>query len=382
MSSVTKYKDGYAVRFDIPALDGKRKQKFISGFQDQRSAKAALAQLEAEVYSGNHREPCHLTVAAFVQVWMDDHVSQLAPKTKEHYTHTTGYIREYLGRVPLEELKANQIERMYRDLRSVRKLHDNTIQHIHKTLRSMINTAIRWDYIEVSPITKVLAPKRKKPQLNFWEVPDIQRGLNAVANTTIHYHVKVSLFTGIRLGEVCGLREEDINFREGYFTINRTLQIINREVIVKDPKTEKSRRRIPMNDEVATLFRSRIQQNKENRMRYRDKYEETWLGYLSVFETGQIQTDQYVGRKWRKTMKSINENPDTGQEYDHSDPRYLRPIRFHDLRHSCASWLLYIGADLKEIQEILGHSSFSVTADLYAHLCDTVIRRSMNRMVL
>lgn len=382
MASIMKYGDGYAIRMNVPDGSGKRSQKFISGFPDRIAAKAAVSQLEAEVTSGTYKAPCELSVADFAAIWLSDHVSQLTPKTQEHYEHTVSYITKHLGKIMLEDLRANQIERMYRDLRATKRLHENTIQHIHKTLRSMINTAIRWDYIESSPIPKVLAPKKKKPQLDYWEVSDIQRGLTAMANTTILYHVKLSLFTGLRLGEVCGLREEDINFSHGYFTVNRTMQAIGGEVIVKDPKTEKSRRRIPMNADVTALFRSRLQDIRENRMRYRDKYDEAWLGYLSVFETGEIQTDQYVGRKWRKLMKSLNEDPNTGRQYEPFDPLYLKPIRFHDLRHSCASWLLFIGADLKEIQEILGHSSFSVTADLYAHLCDKVIRKTMDKMVL
>ncbi len=382
MASILKYGTGYAIRMWIPDESGKKKQKFISGFPDKPSAKAAVIQLEAEISTGDYKPPCGLTVADLVALWDEDHVSQLAPKTRGHYKHTTSYIIKHLGAIILPELRANHIERMYRDLRASKKLHENTIHHIHKTLRSMLNTAIRWDYIDISPMAKVMGPKKKKPQLEFWEVADIQRGLMAIAGTTIFYHVKVSLYTGLRLGEVCGLREEDINFAQGYFVVNRTMQAIGGEVIIKDPKTDKSRRRIPMNAYVSALFQSRIQEIRENRMRFRDKYDESWLGYLSVFETGQIQSDQYVGRKWRKLMKVLNEDPNTGITYERSDPRYLKPIRFHDLRHSCASWLLYIGADLKEVQEILGHSSYAMTADTYAHLCDNVIRSSMDKMVL
>lgn len=382
MASVIKYKDGYAVRLDIPSEAGTRKQKFISGFFSPKEAKAAMIQLQAEVQSESYKTPCELTVAAFADIWLSDHASQLAPKTRDYYKYMTRYVVKHLGRIRIEDLKANQIERMYRNIRSEKELNPNTIHHVHKTLRSMLNTAVRWDYIDSSPIPKVTAPKKKKPQLEFWDVDEIQKGLAALEGTTIHYHATVSLYTGLRLGEVCGLREEDINFDKNYFTVCRTLQSINGEVITKAPKTEKSNRRIPMNSEVASLLHRRLQQIRENRMRYRDKYDETWLGYLSVYDTGEIQSDQTVGRKWRKLMGNINIDPLTEKPMTKTDPRYIKPIRFHDLRHSCASWLLYIGADLKEIQEILGHSAFSVTADIYAHLCEKVIKTSMDKMIL
>lgn len=382
MASVIKYRDGYAIRLDIPTDGGKRRQKFISGFSSPKEAKAAMIQLQAEVQSERYKVPSSLTVADFTDIWIKDHVSQLAPKTQDYYRHITAYFVKHLGKTRIQDLKANQIERMYRAIRTETALSPNTIHHVHKALRSMLNTAVRWDYLDTSPIPKVTAPKKNKPQLEFWDVDEIQKGLTALEGTVVHYHAKLSLYTGLRLGEVCGLREDDIDFAKGFFVVKRTLQSMNGQIIVKPPKTDKSIRRIPMNAEVAALLRGRLQSIRENRMRYRDKYDETWLGYLSVYETGEIQSDQTIGRKWRKLMGALNIDPLTGKSLEKTDKRYIKPIRFHDLRHSCASWLLYIGADLKEIQEILGHSAFAVTADIYAHLCDKVIKSSMDKMIL
>jgi len=382
MSTIIKYKSGYAIRLDIPSDDGTRKQKFISGFLSTKDAKAALIQLESEIQTGKYRPPCELRISDFIEIWLRDHVRELAPKTREHYHYLTSLISASIGSVPMSDLRANQIERMYRDLRAKDTLHENTIQHIHKTLRSMLNTAVRWDYIETSPIPKVKAPKRIKPTMNFWTVDEIRKGIAALNGSSILYHVQVSLYTGLRLGEVCGLKEEDINFEKNYFTVSRTLQSVDGSVNIKAPKTEKSRRKIPMSPDIAVIFKSRIRAIKEQRMLYRDKYDESWLGYLSVHETGEIQTDQYVGRKWRKIMAKLNYDAETKQDRTPDDPLYLKPIRFHDLRHSCASWLLFLGFDLKEIQEILGHSSYTITADMYLHLHEEVLNKKMVRMIL
>lgn len=380
--TISKRGKTWSVRFYMDTADGSRKQKRIGGFTTKPEAEDALNELIIQEKSGQYKPPSDLTIAEFTKTWLNDHVSQLAPKTQEHYEHTSSYIVKHLGRIPLEDLKANQIDRMYRELRSDSPLGENSIRHVHKTLRAMLNTAIRWDYIENSPIKKTAPPKRVKPDLKYWEVHEIREGFERLAESKILFHAQVSIYSGLRLGECCGLKEEDINFRNGYFTVNRIVQSIGGKVNIKDPKTEKSKRRIPLSPELADIFKKRLQQIRENRMLFRDIYDNTWLGYLSVYETGELMTDQYVGRRWRKEMAALNLDPDTLEPMETDDSRYLKPIRFHDLRHSCASWLIFNGVELKAVQDILGHGDFATTADIYAHLCENQLRSAMNTLTL
>lgn len=378
--TISKRGSKWSVRFFMEMPDGSRKQKRLSGFSSQQEAEDALNKALVEERAGTYIPPSKTRVEEFVNIWLSDHVSQLAPKTQEHYKHTTNYIVKYLGRIGLSDLRANHIDKMYRDLKSNSPLSDNSIRHIHKTLRSMLNTAIRWEYLATSPIKKTSPPKKAKTVTQFWDVDDIRKAFDRLSSSPVYYHMQVSVYSGLRLGEVCGIREEDINFKHGYFTVSRVVQRIDKTNNVRPPKSQASIRRIPMCPELVGIFKNRIKSILENRMRYRGIYDDTWAGYLSVYETGELMSDQTVGRRWRKEMKRLNSNPDTMKAFEPTDPRYLKPIRFHDLRHSCASWLILNGVDMKTVQVILGHSDYATTADIYAHLCDTQIRDAMNTL--
>lgn len=251
-----------------------------------------------------------------------------------------------------------------------------------KPLRAALNFAVKWDYIDLNPIQKATPPKLVKTKLNFWDPAQIVMATERLNGQTITFHMKMALLLGLRQGEICALRESDFDFKQHTLTVNHTLQYLNKEILLKAPKTDKSIRTIPLSFEVEQLVLEQIRLIKENRVLYGPKYNSDWLGHLSVFETGDIITDAYVSKKWTKLMGSINTDSVSGKEHAPGSDLFLPPIRFHDLRHSCASWLLFNGIDLKRIQEILGHSSFSVTSDTYAHLTSNQLRDGLSSLSL
>lgn len=105
---------------------------------------------------------------------------------------------------------------------------------------------------------------------------------------------------GLRLGEVCGLSENDINFRKKVLKVNKTLQYVRGEIIIKDPKTETSKREIPLTHNMISFFKKRIKEIKENQLYMGDKYNKSYLGFLSVFEDGTIMNDSYVTKRFNK----------------------------------------------------------------------------------
>lgn len=380
---VIKQKNGYAFRIDVPSTTGKRTQKYMSGFSSEKEAYAAMIELQHLIHSGNFQTPSTITVTSFIEIWLEDHVTSLTPKTYRFYNNLyKNYIQNYFNDVKLADLRANHINRFYKHLSDTTTLSSNSIHHIHKTLRTSFNYAVKWDYIDQNPINKVTAPKHVKPQLKYWDHEQISNAIDRLNGNPISWHMKIALLLGLRQGEICALNESDFNFKRHVLTISNTLQYMDKGVVIKAPKTEKSARTIPLSSEVEHLVLERIKEIKENRMLYGPKYNSEWIGYLSVFENGNLITDLYVSKKWSKIMKTINIDPITGTEYNPSNPCYLPPIRFHDLRHSCASWLLFNGVNLKAIQEILGHSSFSVTSDIYAHLNQSELKAGLSTLSL
>lgn len=355
MGSVFKLKSGkWAIRFDVPGES--REQKQIGGFNKKSEADKALVKIEADIINDQYFRSANIYVSAFMEIWLRDYVlPNLSHKTYEFYNGLfENHIRAYFLKIMLTALKPNQIEFFYRELKAAGKLSDATIHHIHKTLRTALNHAVRWGYVKVSPMNRVVAPKFEKPTVKYWTSDEIGEALKLFTDSPIEFHVKIALLTGLRIGEICALNENYINFNNHTFTVAKTAQRKKGEgIIFVDPKTEASKDILPMTEEVRVLFRERILENKKNRVKNLDIYNNEHLGYLSVRQDGSLINPGYVGSVFRKILQSQKDIP---------------YIRFHDLRHSCASWLLYNGVDLKSIQEVLRHADFSTTANTYSHV--------------
>lgn len=251
----------------------------------------------------------------------------------------------------LKDLRGNKINKFYNILEKNGATPD-MIFKTHKALRACLNKAYKWEYTDIKIMDRVISTKEPKPDIQFWEPPTIKKALIDAKDSKVYYHMYTALHLGLRLGEVCGLSENDINFRKKVLKVNKTLQYVRGEIIIKDPKTETSKREIPLTHNMISFFKKRIKEIKENQLYMSAKYNKSYLGFLSVFEDGTIMNDSYVTKRFNKDIKKLD----------------LPLIKFHDLRHSCASWLIDNGVDLKTIQEILGHAEFSTTANIYAHV--------------
>ena len=198
-----------------------------------------------------------------------------------------------------------------------------------------------------------------------WSPNEIKQALEKFKDSSIEYHVYLACYLGLREGEICALTFNDLDKENKTLNINKTLQIIDGKIIIGDTKTKKSKRLIPLQDNVFKFLITQQKQIKQNQLYFGENFDKSYLNFFSVFEDGKIKTDNYVCKKFNKEVKRLG----------------LKKITFHDLRHSCASWLLSEGVDLKIIQEILGHSNFSITADTYAHVDVDQKRKALNKLI-
>jgi len=182
------------------------------------------------------------------------------------------------------------------------------------------------------------------------------------------------------------LREVDIDYTNKTLFVQQAIQrvknaeeykdmsgviAVNGNVVTKDVKNDSSNRVIPLTDEMVSVFRKRSLWIKECKVRYGSKYDHDWDGYFSVNEFGRIMDDKYVCDSFRSYRERVLEK--------HKD---IDRVTFHDLRHSCASWLLFKGVPMKVIQEILGHSSMTVTSDVYTHVSVDKKREALEKLHL
>lgn len=368
MGSIIKRQKGWGIKYDLPESTREdRKQKTISGFKTKRDAEKTLAQIEAKIATGNYFTTNNMTVGQMLDMWMTDHVElTLAPKTILFYKNYIDiYLKKYLGDIKLHDLKANHVTSFYNKLKKDNK-SNGVINKCHKTLRAALYQAYRWEYTDKKIMDKVTPPRVDKVLPSFWDEKEIKLGLEYFKEHALLFHIKVALNLGLRQGEVCGLKEDDIDYENKTITISRVIQFVNNEVITKSPKTESSNRILPLSHYMINEFQQRSEWIQDNMTFMKDKYNTDWFGYFSVDETGNIIHDRKVSSRFRKAMNR--------KDCD------LKKITFHDLRHSCASWLLFKGAGMKDIQEILGHSSMRTTSDIYSHVTLGQKRDFLNKL--
>lgn len=360
----------YSFVVELPRRpDGRRKQKKFNGFKTKREAEIAQNKILKELYQGSYSQPSDETLAEYLECWLEDHVrNQNKPSTYSNYEYLlkTHVISE-LGDVPLARLQPAQIQQLYsQKLTSGRKdgqggLSPTTVKRIHVVLNHALKTAVKWRKIPLNPADAVTPPRETREEMNCWTAEQASKFLDNVDNPTYRALYTLALLTGLRRGELLGLRWEDLNLEEQYLTVNQSIvRLHSGEMLVQTPKTKQSIRTVPLTELAVSTLREHRRLQAEHRLSLGSEYQNNDLVFAS--ETGTPIHPSNLLRNFKKTIKKAN----------------VRVIRFHDLRHSFSSWLIDEGQELVVVSRILGHSSISVTADIYAHLTTRTMKEAVN----
>lgn len=265
-----------------------------------------------------------------------------------------GRMTDYFGNkdITLQDIKPKHIQDFYSHLLE-EGLSGNTVKHYHANIRKALQYAMRTDIIPSNPADKVELPKIQKYNPSFYTSDEVKGLLSEVVGTKLEIPVMIDCFYGFRRSEVIGLKWSAIDFEKKTITINHTITQSNGKLIIRDKtKNNSSRRSLPLEPIVETFLLELKEKQEENKKSCGNSYNKDWLEYICVDDCGNLIRPDYVTETFLKLLKKRN----------------LKQIRFHDLRHTCASILLKNGANMKEIQAWLGHSTYNTTADIYAHL--------------
>lgn len=233
----------------------------------------------------------------------------------------------------------------------------NTVIHFHANIHSALKYAHKVDLIQKNPMLKVDRPRKQKFVGGYYDRKEMHELFDVVRGTNMELPVILAGFYGLRRSEMIGLQWNAIDFENKTIsvlhtvteqTVDGTYQMIARN----NTKTPASRRTLPLVPTVEKLLLTAKEHQKEHRKVCGNCYNKEYLGYVVVDEMGNLRRPNYVSKKFKDVLRENG----------------MREIRFHDLRHSCASLLLANGVNMKNIQEWLGHSNFSTTADVYSHL--------------
>ena len=255
----------------------------------------------------------------------------------------------------LRELEARHLQMFYSEM--LRKVKPNTVIHYHAIIHSALKYAVKTDMLVQNVADKVDRPKKNSFQPVFLSAEEMQRMFEALRGTKLELPVLVAAFYGFRRGEVLGLKWDAIDFERGTISVIRTVTTITvdgkqTEIEQQSAKTKSSLRTLPLVSNIREKLLALREQQKENRRVCGNCYSKKHDGYVFVDAMGNIFNPRSVTANFSKLLEQNG----------------LRHIRFHDLRHSCASLLLANDVPLKQIQEWLGHSDIGTTANIYSHL--------------
>ena len=313
---------------------GKRKTKWIStGLTVKGNKKRAEAILMDARRNFNPEEPKvmngDILFADYMEKWLDIIKSSVAVPTFASYSTTVKkivapYFRE--KEVTLKNLTAKDIQEFY--LSELERVSPSSVIHYHANIHKALKYAVKIDLIDVNPADKVERPKKDRYVGSFYDADEVNALFEAAKGSKLELPILFGAFYGLRRSEAIGLKWDAIDLDQNSM---RTLPLV-------------------------PFMRERLlalkEEQQENRRLCGRSYIKEYLEYVCVNEIGDLIKPHYVTESFPKLLKA----------------KGMRQIRYHDLRHSCASLLLANGVPMKQIQEWLGHSDFSTTANIYAHL--------------
>ena len=343
---------------------GQRKTKWISlGLLEKgnkRKAEAELARLRAEFEPPKEVGDLSsdMLFADYLLEWLEIAKGRLAVAT---YSSYAAMIKKPVGpyfrqrNLTLRELEARHLQMFYSEM--LRKVKPNTVIHYHAIIHSALKYAVKTDMLVQNVADKVDRPKKNSFQPVFLSAEEMQKMFEALRGTKLELPVLVAAFYGFRRGEVLGLKWDAIDFERGTISVIRTVTTITvegkqMEIEQQSAKTKSSLRTLPLIGSFREYFLQVKEAQELNKQVCGNCYNHEYDGFVFVDELGERMRANYLTSAFPKFLE------------DHG----LRRMRFHDLRHSCASLLLANGVPLKHIQEWLGHIDFTTTANIYAHL--------------
>ena len=338
----------------------------------KKDAEIELAKFVTEVQNGLVIDGKSLKFSEFVEIWKRDYGSkELASTTYKRYCRMLETrILPYFGHFYINKIRPTDIMKFYdlleKDTQLVRKKGNNgsktkkplsgkTILEHHRLIRAMLHRAVYWQLIVSNPAERVQPPKAKKPKRRSYDDEQTKILLENLEKLTVEdtkYKVAIilTIFTGVRLGELMGLEWQDVDFRNGIISINRSSQYLSdMGVFTKVPKTESSIREIAIPEFIISLL-------EEYKLWYEEQkslYGELWTNSNRLFvqADGKPMHPSSISKWFVKYIGTIG----------------LPVINFHGLRHTNASLLVAQNVDIAVVSARLGHAQISTTLDFYVH---------------
>ena len=343
--------------------NGERKKKWINSGLPEKGNKRKAEQFLREKISEYEKMEGLVDSTALFSDYIRHWLRQISRKVDEvtmqgYQTLADGHILPYFDQLGIKLRDVdNQILQEYVDEKysngrkdgngglSVRslKLHKNI-------LNQTLNLAVQNKLILSNPCQFVDLPQGSRYESKFYNDKQLAELFRALKDDPIYPLVKITVLYGLRRSELLGLQWDSIDFEGKTMVIKHTVSKVTKTVEKDKTKNKSSHRSFPLNDEALEIFQNAKRAEEYNRRAFGTEYQSN--RYVFKWPDGHLYSPDYISHRFNDLLKKHN----------------LPHIRFHELRHSCASMLIAMGFTLKDVQEWLGHSDVKMTANIYAHL--------------
>jgi integrase len=354
--------DTYTAYWRARNTDGVSVQRSKGGFPNARAAEQHLTKVLRDLDTGTYVEPDRKaraqTVAQFVrETWGPAIKVTVRPSTFAGYLEKLeSYVLPRIGSLRLHEITPDKLNRLYAELQEHGRvsgrggLSPKTVRHVHVTLHRVLADAVQWDRIARNPADRATPPKPKRVEMKTWSPTQLRAFLDSLRTDRLYAAFHLLATTGMRRGELLGLRWVDVDLEAGWLTVRQTLISIGYEVQLSEPKTERSRRRIGLDPATVVALRMQRTRQLEERLAWGEAWTDT--GLVFTREDGSPIHPQSLSQAFENRARAVG----------------LPPIRLHDVRHSYATAALAAGVPTRVLSERLGHSSTALTTDTYQHV--------------
>lgn len=371
--TIRKKGNGYEGRITVE-VNGVRKQVSVYD-KSQRVVVEKMQELRKKRDDNYYIENKNITLEEWLKEWMKVYKKPyISPRTYQGYVEKSKTILEHLGNMQLQKIELYHLQKFISDLQNEGK-SPKSLRHYYSILKMCFDDAIMCRHISLNPTRNLKLPSMRRKELNIMTKEEqlVFEGFMKKYRMGTAYIVLVN--TGLRAGELSGLTWKDVDFGNKALYVRRGMQKITtydddfnkvkRERKVTDVKTENSYRVVPMLDKVVRI----LQEYKEKVQAEQEELAELGEGFKEddfIFKTKYNHpiTSEYLRKTCQGICKSNN----------------FRKVGIHELRHTFATRSIEAGIDLRVLQEILGHASYSTTADIYVHILGQVKLSQMNRL--
>ncbi len=346
--SISKRKDGrYWGRYTVHTANGP-KQKAVYG-KTRMEAAEKLTKAMSDRDGGLVFDVDNLRLNDYLDRWLPGIRDTVRQRTWERYEQIVRvHLKPTLGRIKLKNLTPTHVRGLYRE-KLANGSSPRTVQYIHTTLRKALRDAVSDELIPRNVADGIKAPRPKKKEINPLNPGQAKTFLQAVRGDRFEALYVLAVHSGLRQGELLGLKWADVDLEAGKLQVRRTLSLTKNGHVFEQPKNGKGRS-IDLTQAASQTLRGHLRRQLEEIEGLGDGYQDQ--GLIFPGEHGQPMRPWTLTGKFERILKRAG----------------LPHIRFHDLRHPCATLMLCEGVHVKIVQELLGHADITITLNTYSHV--------------